>query len=791
MSLLAAIAAAGLLARAAADVPAALPGATGDVQVTADHVTYEGATGRVLLEGNAVLRRGAVVVRARSISWDPASDEVRASGGVLLTDATRVVSADAVRAVMGGEIEAEGVLAFVKDRPADLSGLRTVGEAARAGRNRLTFSGERLRGNADGRIRLARARLTLCDCPGGAAPSWEVTAREADIIPGKRAILHWSVLRVTPRFLLVERPVPVLGLPWMYLPLGERQSGILLPFVGSTGASGFSIAEPLYLTLGRSADATLTPEYAFGRKRADVADGKPAVRGPGARLELRWAPAESAAGQLELGWLHDLDAEPGGEAGDRWALTARHGQRLGERTALAAGLRLAGDPVWLRDATSDVLGQSAPYRRSDLLVSHRRDAVVGEAFASYDQPLRPFGTGLRQGVPVPIGTFPTGRYGPLGADVGVASRWGSAAAALVPIPAGPLRLSARAGAARFGPATGGLDVAGRPAATRADARAEIEAPILLGSALSVAPFVRGAALGYAFDEASDPAGSAWGVMGATVATEVSRRFGGLRHAIAPRLEWRAGTRVQGDVLRFAAYDALDRSTAGLLPAATGSFQQLRAAVETRLEPHGTDLLRVEVGQDLDLRAGRLAETFGAVAVAAGPVHADARASFFADGRGSPVPAARIPSALDRLSELRAGVSVQDRRGDGIRAGFFTLAPGGSGRLVVGIDPLFDVRPAALGEAAGASAGFSAALGSAKLSYDATFFGRATYAQPCSPGAGEQRFGAVEVQQQSGSLSWESSCHCFRIVVNAGMNYCGTRSYHATVDLAGLAGALAR
>ena len=785
MSLLAAIAAAGLLARAAADVPAALPGATGDVQVTADHVTYEGATGRVLLEGNAILRRGAVVIRARSISWDPASDEVRASGGVLLTDATRVISADAVRAVMGGEIEAEGVLAFVKDRPADLSGLRTAGEAARAGRNRLTFSGERLRGNADGRIRLSRARLTLCDCPGGAAPSWEVTAREADIIPGKRAILHWAVLRVTPRFLLVERPVPVLGLPWMYLPLGERQSGILLPVVGSTGASGFSIAEPLYLTLGRSADATLTPEYAFGRARGDVAAGNPAVRGPGARLELRWAPAESAAGQLELGWLHDLDAEPGGEGGDRWALTAWHGQRLGERTALSVGLRLAGDPVWVRD----IVGQSVPYRRSDLLLSHRRDAVVGEAFASYDQPLLPYGSVVPPGSAIPVGTFPTRRYGPLGADVGVASRWGSAAAALVPIPAGPLRLSARAGAARFGPATGGLDVLGRPAATRADARAEIEAPILLGSALSVAPFVRGAALGYAFDEAGDPAGSAWGVMGATVATEASRRFGGLRHAIAPRLEWRAGSRTQGDVLPFPAYDALDRSSAGRLPAVTGSFQQLRAAVETRLEAHGTELVRAEVGQDLDLSAGRLGETFGAVAAAAGPVHADARASFFADGRGGPAPPARIPSALDRLSELRAGVSVQDRRGDGVRAGFWTVAPGGSGRLVVGIDPLFDLRPAALGESAGASAGFSAALGSAKLSYDAAFFGRATYAQ-CS-GEAERRYGALELQQQTGSLSWESSCHCFRIVVNAGMNYCGTRTYHATVDLAGLAGALAR
>jgi LPS-assembly protein len=771
VSLLAAFAAAGLLARAAAGPALGGMAMSGDVQATADRFTYEVGTGRVQLEGNVVVRRGAVTLRARSAEWDPATGEVRAAGGVLLTDATRVVSADAVRAVLGGDIEAEGVLAFVKERPADLSGLRTAAEARRAGRNRVTFSGERLSGAEGAPLRLVNARLTLCDCPGGGAPSWEVTAREADVAPGKRAILRGSAIRI------LGQPVPLLAFPWLYVPLAERQSGLLLPSFGSTGASGFSLAQPVYATLGRSADATLVPEYAFGISRGDVAAGKPAVRGPGARLELRWVPAEDAEGRMDLAWLHDLDAEPGGEGGDRWALTALHGQRLGTRTSVAAGLRLTGDPVWVRDTTSDLLGRSVPYRRSDLLVSHRRDDVFGEAFASYDQPLRP------------VAIAPGERSGFLGADLDVSSRFGSAAATLVPVAAGPLRLSARAGAARFAPAGGGLDIAGRPGATRADARAEVEAPILVGGALTVTPFVRGAALGYAFDELRDPAASAWGIAGAAVATEVSRRFGGVRHAIAPRLEWRAGTRAHGDVLPFPAYDALDRSTAGLLPATPGAFEQLRAAVETRLEARGIDIVRAELGQDVDLRAGRLAETFAAVAAAVGPVQADARASFFAEGRGTPVPPTRTSSRFDRFTELRANASVHDGRGDSIRAGFFSLGPGGPGRLVVGIDPLFDLRPAALGEAAGASAGLTAALARTRVSYDAIFFGRATYAT--CPGEAERRFEATDLQQQAGSLSWESSCRCFRILLLAAVDHCDARSYRATIDLTGLATALTR
>jgi LPS-assembly protein len=441
---------------------------------------------------------------------------------------------------------------------------------------------------------------------------------------------------------------------------------------------------------------------------------------------------------------------------------------------------VAGDPVWVRDMTADVLGRSLPYRRSDLLASHRRSDVVAEAVGSFAQPLRP--DGLVAGEPA----------GTLGAGLGGASRWGLGSATLLPFAAGPLQLSGRAGAARFGPGSGARDVVGRPAATRADARAELGAPVLVGGAVTVAPFVRGAALGYAFDDGGDPAASAWGIAGAVVQTELSRRRGAVRHAIAPRLEWRAGTGAAGEVLAVPAYDAFDRSSAPgfLLSAAPGPFQQLRGAVETRLERGGADLARLELGQDVDLRAGRLAETFAALGVAAGPVSGSARASFFTDGRGLPAPSPRIPSDLDRFTELRADLSVRNRRGDGFRAGFLAVGPGGSGALVVGIDPLFDVRPAPLEAAAAATAGVHATVGSARLAYEALLPGRAAFVPRCE-GDGERRVGALQVQQHTGSVAWESSCRCFRVLALARVSDCGERSYSVSFDLAGVANALTR
>jgi LPS-assembly protein len=788
---LAALAAAGLLARLCAAAPLAAPSPAlpeGDVRIDGD-VTYEPGTGRLLVENGAVLRRGAVTIRARSFTWDPASGEVRAAGGVLLTDPTRVVAADSLRAVVGGPWQAEGVVAFVKDQPVDLSGATAVEAARCAGRNRLSFSGARLDGDDEGAFTLDRARLTLCDCPGGAPPSWEVTARRADVRPGERAILSWPVLRVTPRFLFVDRPVPVLALPWLYVPLGERQTGLLLPEIDSVDATGFRVAAPLFVTLGRSADLTLTAEYAFGRDRADVAAPKPvawgglqpAVRGPGARLELRWAPAVGAEGSVELAWLHDLDAEDGGEEGDRFALEGTHAHRLSERTSLRAELRLAGDPVWVRDLTASSNARAVPYRRSDLLVSHRRDAIVLEGGASYLQPLRPFGVVDGE------------EYGTLGAGLEGASRLPALSATLLPAGAGPFRLSARTGVARYAPPTGDFDrEGGRPAATRADGQVDVELPLLLGGAVSLAPWARGAAAAYAFETGRESDEGAWAVGGAVLATEVSRRFGALRHAIAPRLEWRAGTRAAGDDLDFPAYDALDRSGTGLLASGpAGPWSQLRAAVETRLSRGEADLLRLEVGQDYDVRSGRFAETFVTAATAAGRLSAAATARFLAvDGRGEPVPSAPaspFPASdlLDRFTELRASLAVADRRGDQLRAGFLSVGPGGSGLLVAGIDPLFDLRPGA-DRQGWATLGTSLVAGGARLDYDAQLYGRVQDVPTCSAGGGTRRVEGWQASQHAASVSWDSPCRCFRVAARASVNDCGKLSSLGVVlDLSGL------
>lgn len=827
MIALAALFAAGLLAGPAASSAGAPDGASGPVSVQARVITRDSA-GRLHLDGDVVVRRGTVVLRARSATLDQESGEVDARGDVLLTDAGRVISADGIHALLTGAFQAEDVTAFVKDGAVELGAARSLEEARRTGRNRVSMTGRSLRGEPGGRLTLHDARVTLCDC-GGGAPSWEIRSREADVIPGERAILSWPVLYVTPRFLFIDHPVPVLPIPWLYLPLGERHTGLLLPLFTRSSNTGFGVAEPLFITLGRSADLTVTPSYLFGRKQS----GKdPRVRGPGAELELRFAPAEGSAGRLALSYVHDLDRELGGAAGDRILLLGEHQQPLGREGRLRLDLGLSSDPVWWRDFNTDLLQRSSFYRRSDLLAGRAFDAAVVELNAAYLQPLTPntWGPVVALGPPKQqvLRELPRLRYGALGGDVPTLHRLPSVAATLLPERLGPLTLSGRVGAARFatvdgadvgqvGPGDPGatthtltvggapvtyLAATGRDAVTRGDARLELAAPVLIGDAVALRPFVRGAVLGYLFDTPRDPLAVGWGVAGATLSTELTRDFGALRHRVTPAVELRAGSAAWGrsGALDLPAYDLWDR-VPGLGPttdalgavvaspyrataAPPGAFRQLRVSIDNHLGRGDQDRYRLLVGQDLDLARGRLAETFLAASGRAGPFSADVATRMLAfEGRPEAAPKALHPVAfLDKLTEFRAGVSLADDRGDMVRATLFSIAPGGSGSLQAGVDALFDLKPIPSDAISQGTLGGRVAWSGATLAYDALFPGRMVSDNGCNG----RRLEGWQIQQHSATLTWDSPCRCFRAVVNLQLNACNQLSrFGATIDLSQL------
>jgi len=804
------LAAAALAAAARADVPErpALE------ILEAGELSYEPGSGAASLRGGVRLRRRELTLRADQARWDPARQELRAEGGVLLTGPGRALFADALRLGEGGDFEARGVRGWAKEGPVDLSSCRDAAEAERMGRSRFTFAGERISSpGKEESMLLEGARLTLCDC-GGAPPSWEIRARRAEIVAGKGATLEWPVLYVTPRFLGLARAVPILVLPWGFLPLGERQTGLLAPELRLE--HGLTIRQPLFLVLSRSWDATVSPEWITGSDdRFRTASGR-GLRGPGLGLELRWAPAAGASGTLRLHLMRSTfsawpDAVWRPPAMDRIGLQLRHAQRLGADGALLADLSAVGDPLYVADFTGDVLLRGASYRRSALWAAQRTDDLLLAAEGGYLEPLS---------VVASAGRAPFGRFG---TDLSTFHQLPALWLRFLPRRLlGPLRLGGLAELARFGPLRGStgdqgsdgigpgdrgwgaaaVDADRRPAArlpdggerdgtweqgerlaaTRAHLRAELSAPLAAGRALLAEPWLAASASAYAFDASgAGPAGpqaSARLAGGLALSTELGRSYGSgparLFHAWEPRAEWRFGTRGLGPVLPSGlALDGRDLARAAggdptapqrsLSAAPPDGYQQLRLELRSRLSgfPAGASA-SLALGQDLDLSQRRRAESFAGLSLGAGPVVGDLEARFYAFGaRPAPgAPAAPFPSALDRFGELRVGLSVGGPRAQ-VHASFLAFGPGGSQRLAAGEDPLFDPRPLGFDPVAQGSAGFRVRWSAATLAYDLDYSAR-TLALPLVEGGKL----SPHLFQQTARLAWDSPCHCFKLGVLA-------------------------
>jgi len=840
-----------LLPGAAQGASASLPGPGGPVEVEAGVLTYDASRERYVLEEGVRFRRGTVLLRARTGSYDPRTGEVDATGDVLLTGPGRVVAAEGIHAVLDGDWEARGVVAFYKDTPLDLSRDGTIAEAERDGRNRLTIRADRAAGtipsgDAPSRFSVEGVRLTLCDCCGG-APSWEIRAERAEIEPGRTATLTWPVIYVTPRFLFIEEPVPILPLPWLQVPLSGRQTGFLFPVVDVGSRTGWLLAEPFFLTLGDSYDLTFTAGYAFGPSQSTVddriAEGQdPGVRGVGGAVEFRWAPVPGVQGEAKLLLQHDtLPYRWKPASGLRTGIALRSDARPSPESFVNAEAFLVGDPAWTQDFVGDVLQRDASYYRSALAGGYALPDLLLEGDVGYNEQIGTLGQASPPGQPV----IPLVPFGILGGSVPSFHRLPALSATLLPVGLiGPLAVAAQAGLARFAPLSGitdqSVDGLGpgergwlgpapppgdvwtpgqRLSASRAWARAELRAPLSLGDVVELEPWVAGNGAAYLFgNDAQAGLASGWMSGGAILRSSISRTFGSgpdaLRHVIEPRVEWRAATGIGGTPLPAYAYDERDAApvlpgapcrgppsgvTGGCLPLRTlsatipGGFDQMRISLRNRLVAPGKDAPSVtrvdlDIGQDLDLSTGTLGESFVRGAAEWGPVQGMVLARFLAFGA---VPASGTwgsldPGFLDHFTEVRFDLAAADARGDRLTLGFLALSSASSATLRAGLDPLFDPRPVPFQAFGQGTAGLKVHVaGGLDVQWDTLFSVRTVYATPCSGGA------AVPVgptmQQNTVTASWSSPCNCWRGLIRVQVSQCGYYGVSAGLDLSALTG----
>ncbi len=210
-----------------------LPVAATPIDIDANSLTYQRDTDVAELNGNIQIIRGNQQIDATTLRWHRTT----------------------------GELESDGQIRF------DTPGLRVIGHNAHFNLDQdrgqindahYRFSGNvNLRGHAE-KITIHQPQLIQFDqlfhtaCrPGDTA--WSLQAQRMDIDRARgRGIAHHARLRI--------KDVPVLYTPYLSFPIdNRRQTGFLIPSIGSTDATGIDLSIPYYLNLTPNLDATLTP----------------------------------------------------------------------------------------------------------------------------------------------------------------------------------------------------------------------------------------------------------------------------------------------------------------------------------------------------------------------------------------------------------------------------------------------------------------------------------------------------------------------------------------------------
>jgi LPS-assembly protein len=730
------------------------------VTLAADQLLYEPSLERLTARGNTTLRTAQLTVRADEVVYDQATQSAWARGNVMFVSGLLAAVADEVKVDLRTlEAEVVGGLLLKKRNvtEAQLLAARTPQELKKTGETVLTLSGTRIRRVGPNEFRVDDLSFTPCDCDP-TEPSWRVEASRADVELGERAILTWPVVYVY--------RVPVLALPWLYLPLSERRTGLLVPRPNFSALTGVSFEQPIYVTLGPSYDITLTPG---GYRGTDAVFG---IRGARLHSEFRYMPAAGTHGRLTLGLLYDLKPRRNplnaGELlavrrGLRGELSWLHLQDLGGGWRNRVDLGVISDGYYLADITADVLARQAEYLRSTAVLARRAHGSYFGVDAVFRQPIfsggQPFGFDLLREDRDAAGNL---LVGPLTFVRGPAVTWALIERTLT----GPLRAGLRAEAVRLGPLRRSFgdegqdgvyrlppddgqgnrrfDPGEREARLRLDVNPRFSTPFGLGRFAQLTPYLGLRETVWHGEVTGRTQHRGYALVGTQAETSVVGDFGGengVRHRVTPYVDLRWAPFVLGG-LPGQPYDAVDAALPdeGILQAVTEVRQELGVWQGAAYR----ELFRLHLGQGWDLRRGRSADSFAQLTLQQGPLSASA--------------VARYDVPTRRWAQFSGRLHLDNGKGTSLFASYDDLLTVGSDPLRAGIDelvgvPLSVLDPAQLRRAQQLHAGlrtvFPFGLGAR---YEAVFHPAAASSQ--------------RLRQQLVGLSYGPGCECWRLEIYA-------------------------
>jgi LPS-assembly protein len=778
----------------------AAPDPAPSLAIDAERLLHDGQRHLLTYEGHARLRGQGLAIDAERLVYDEAHEAITASGGVVarLTRGGLVaITADVLTLKLeDGEVTdvyvLDGKTVSKKDTTADaLLAADTVEALARTGHVQAQLEGNHLHHEG---AKWTTEHLTLvpCECDFD-HPSWSIESGHAVIdTEAERVSVTMPVVRI--------KHVPVLWLPWLSLPLTSRQTGLLFPRPTYSALNGFGLEQPVFITLGRSADLTVSPGFYTGGSTPSLG-----IAGPKLGLEFRYAPSRRAFGRVTLGLLWDTkvvrDPFDGSQPtllpsavtsptrGLRGEFAWAHVQDFDGGFGARVDLNAYSDGFYNRDITTDVIAATAGYLRSTASLFQRSDWHLVSLEVSLRQDLQ-FGFDWLGRAPYNAHASP---FGP-----GMMQRWPAlTVAAPLKQLAGPLFVDATAEVVRLAPlfsktgdegssaaegSTGGTGayetpwaclnaqlfstpgVPGPCAVAKTGQGDRVWQPGEREARDRVMVMPRVQVLGAPGDVVSLSASAAWRqsvwygeasnrswqrgalVLDARAETELSRDYSGWRHLIQPLVAVRAIPLVlrggsDPSSLEPVPYDDVDAA----IPRGGGGWVQSAVEVRQRLTHQGQEVLRFDLGQGLNLSTPTtpylvLGESWGRL-----------QATIWLIKLGTLL---RADPVGGRLTRMTSYLGLDDGRGHGVQASYENALDDGTDRTRTPIDLLFGPTvPIGFTSRAQLLAGSAYwNFGPVGLRYDLQL-------NSVVPGT-------LQVLQQQASVSLTPACDCWRVDVFA-------------------------
>ena len=289
--------------------------------VSAKATRYEQEQEIATLAGDVVLRQGSMQAEADEASLYQLENRGELSGNVRLRDRSALMVGDRAEIFLDtGEAKVENAEYVIHE-----GGIR--GSAQYAKREETAI------------IRLKDGTYTSCE-PG--ENTWHLKGNNVTLNP---ATGFGSATNVTLRV----KDIPVFYTPYIHFPIDDRrQSGFLMPTIGTSSDTGLALLTPYYFNLAPNFDATLYPH--FMSDRGLLMEG-----------EFRYL-TRSSEGQFGAAYLDDSDDERKQQSeyeDQRWMYNWQNRSGLDSRLLAEVDYTDISDPYYFQDLDTQ-LGISQP-----------------------------------------------------------------------------------------------------------------------------------------------------------------------------------------------------------------------------------------------------------------------------------------------------------------------------------------------------------------------------------------------------------------------------------------------